>query len=129
MWYCDGASFSGKVANAVPVGQSHVYFRGSFNLEPTLSQLFQNTDITKAKTLIITGGSAGGLSTFLHLDHIAALMKAQGSAARVVGLPVCGFFIDHDNDGFAPPWYTYPNFIKVGVHALTLALWLPVHGC
>jgi hypothetical protein len=22
------------------------------------------------------------------------------------GLPVCGFFIDHDNDGFAPPWYT-----------------------
>jgi hypothetical protein len=54
-----------------------------------------------------------GLSTFLHLDHIASIMKAQGSAARVVGLPVCGFFIDHDNDGFAPPWYTYPNFIKV----------------
>ena len=101
----------------MPVGTLHVYFRGWLNLDRTLSHLFHNSDITKAKTLIVAGDSAGGLSTFLHLDHIAAMMKAQGSAARVVGLPVCGFFIDHDNDGFAPPWYTYPNFIKVGVRA------------
>jgi hypothetical protein len=53
-------SFPGNVANPVPVEKSHVYFRGSFNLDRTLAHLFQTTSITKAKTLVVTGGSAGG---------------------------------------------------------------------
>lgn len=76
MNYCDGASFSGpphpstkpqtpksfpgNVANPVPVDKSQVYFRGSFNLDRTLAHLFQTTSISKAKTLVVTGGSAGG---------------------------------------------------------------------
>ena len=45
---------------------------------------------------------------FLHLDHVAERMKTEAPNARVVGEPVCGFFIDTPNDGYAPANQTYP---------------------
>ena len=34
-------------------------------------------------------------------------MKTEAPNARVVGEPVCGFFIDSGNDGYAPANQTY----------------------
>jgi hypothetical protein len=40
------------------------------------------------KEVVLTGGSAGGLSTTLHVDRIGELMGAD----HVAGLPRCGYF-------------------------------------
>jgi len=109
LYYCDGASFTGYVKDPVPVQNSNIYFRGIMNLDRSLDLLFAKYHLANASLLVLTGGSAGGLSTFLHLDHVKSRMPAT---TRVVGEPVCGFFVDHGNDGFEPDWYTYPNFMK-----------------
>lgn len=86
----------------VPGTNSSLMFRGIRNLDATLDFLIAKFNIAKAELLVLTGGSAGGLSTFLHLDHVAARLPG----VRVVGNPVCGFFLDHlQAYGNA----TYPN--------------------
>ena len=62
--------------------------------------------------VIVTGGSAGGLSTFLHLDHIAS--RVPNTTARVVGKPNAGFFQDNfpiRSTATSPRWYnsSWPN--------------------
>lgn len=105
----DGASFTGYREAPVNVNGSDIYFRGIMNLDRSLDLLFDKYNLADASLLVLTGGSAGGLSTFLHLDHVQSRMP---TTTRVVGEPVCGYFIDHGNDGFEPDYYTYPNFMK-----------------
>ena len=76
-------------------------------MDATLTDLIANHGLSQVKTFILTGGSAGGLSTFLHLDHVADRIHAVAPTAKVVGKPDCGFFLDHGNDGFAPANVTY----------------------
>ena len=101
MLYLDGGSFSGNVADPVPVPGSpgkFVHYRGLRNLDATLDYAFEHLGLDRATELVVTGGSAGGLSTFLHLDHIAERMKASApSCALVTGAPVVGYFLDHAN--------------------------------
>lgn len=92
----------------VPGTNASLYFRGIRNLDASLDALFDNFGMDEAEFVILTGGSAGGLSTFLHLDHVQQRVAARAPNARVVGQPVCGFFLDHGNDGFAPANQTYP---------------------
>jgi hypothetical protein len=47
------------------------------------------------------------LATYLHLDHVQERVAALSPSAKVVGNPVCGFFLDHGNDGWAPANQTY----------------------
>lgn len=115
MWYGDGASFTGFRAAPWPVpgnGSAQLLFRGARNLDSTLDYLFAQHGLAGAELLVVNGGSAGGLSTFLHLDHIAARMAAQGSSAVVRGQPVCGYFLDAGNDGSQPLNVTYPLRMK-----------------
>jgi len=93
LYYCDGASFTGYREQPWPVPgtNSTLMFRGIRNLDASLDFLIAKYNINKASLLVLTGGSAGGLSTFLHLDHVAARLPG----VRVVGEPVCGFFLDH----------------------------------
>ena len=45
---------------------------------------------TEATEFVVTGGSAGGLSTFLHADRFAAALKAGAKAIKTVrAAPVC----------------------------------------
>lgn len=115
MWYGDGASFTGYRADAWPVpgnATAKLYFRGIKNLDATLDYLFAKYALAGAELLVVNGGSAGGLSTFLHLDHVAARMAAAGSSAVVRGQPVCGYFLDAGNDGSQPLNVTYPLRMK-----------------
>lgn len=111
LWYGDGASFTGFREAAWPVpgnASAKLYFRGARNLESSLDYLFQKYDLASAELLIVSGGSAGGLSTFLHLDRVVERMRTAQSNARIVGMPICGFFIDAPNDGYQPSNVTYP---------------------
>lgn len=99
--YSDGASFSGFRANAWPVPEdpatgvpanSKIYFRGIKNFDGVLDFAMAH-GMGDAAELVVTGGSAGGLSTFLHSDRAAARVPK----AKVRAAPVVGFFLDVDN--------------------------------
>jgi hypothetical protein len=118
MLYLDGASFSGYRAEPVPVpgnASAHLWMRGIKNLDATLDWAFAK-GMADATEFVLTGGSAGGLSTFLHADRFAGRLKKEAPKCAVVrAAPVVGFFLDHDNykhtDGYpggpnSPQWST-----------------------
>ena len=79
MPYGDGASFSGLREEPWPApGNKKLYFRGWKNLEATLDYAFQKLGMNNARQVVLTGGSAGGLSTFLHADYVAARVSKGG---------------------------------------------------
>jgi len=109
LFYGDGASRSGNVANpvAVPGNASQtMWFRGQKSFDSAIDLLL-SLGMSQAELIVFTGGSAGGLTVFLHLDHVAARMKTEAPNARVVGEPVCGYFLDAGNDGSQPWNVTY----------------------
>jgi len=96
--YCDGASFSGN-NETVTMYQGHpLHFKGFRNLQAYKYDLDFNRKFRQATDVVISGCSAGGLATYLHLDwwreHIIHRTK-------VVGLPDSGFFLDFEG----PPQY------------------------
>ncbi len=105
LFYGDGASRSGYVADPVSVPgnpSQKMWFRGAKSLDSAIDLLL-SLGMKDAELIVFTGGSAGGLTVFLHLDHVAERMRTEAPRARVVGEPVCGFFLDAPNDGFNPP--------------------------
>lgn len=117
MPYSDGASFSGfkSEAVAVPGTNEKIYFRGIKNLDGVIDFAMAN-GMTDATEFVVTGGSAGGLSTFLHMDRFAGRLKAEAPKCKTIrGAPNVGYFLDHDNfkhtTGFpggpnSPQWAT-----------------------
>lgn len=117
MPYCDGASFSGFRQDTWPVSSNSsdvLYFRGARNLDATLDVLFQQFNFGSVTELIVTGGSAGGLSTFLHSDHIADRVQSLPQKPRVTAAPVVGYFLDHGNE--ANNSQTYPSWMNYIYH-------------
>jgi hypothetical protein len=54
--------------------------------------------MSKATDFVLSGGSAGGLSTFLHADRVAARLRAEAPACKKIrAAPIVGYFLDHDN--------------------------------
>jgi hypothetical protein len=79
MPYGDGASFSGYRAKPWPVpGNSSqlLTFRGIKNFDATIKFALAN-GLDKATDFVLTGGSAGGLSTFLHMDRASEAIKGE----------------------------------------------------
>lgn len=73
-----------------------IHYKGMRNLDATIDYALAELGLKEASELVVTGGSAGGLSTFLHLDHIAERMAAEApECKRTTGAPVVGFFLDH----------------------------------
>ena len=87
--YCDGGGFSGAVEDPVPYNASlDLYFRGAANLRAALADFKARFGVHAPAEVVVTGGSAGGLSTTLHVDYIGAFL----GAAFVAGVPQCGWF-------------------------------------
>jgi len=104
--YSDGASFSGYRAKPWPVPEdpttgvpkgATVTFRGIKNLDGVIDFAMKH-GMTNATEFVVTGGSAGGLSTFLHADRFATRLKAESANIKTIrAAPVVGYFLDHDN--------------------------------
>eukprot|EP00939_MAST-03C_sp_MAST-3C-sp1_P000133 g133.t1 len=101
MPYCDGASFSGYREKQWPVPNEpgkNLTFRGIKNLDATVAWAFEHAGMKDASEFVLTGGSAGGLSTFLHSDRVAdALRENAPGIKKIVSAPVVGYFRDVDN--------------------------------
>ena len=100
MPYCDGASFTGYRAkpHAVPGAPAALLtFRGIKNLDASIDWALDH-GLREATEFVLTGVSAGGLSTFLHADRVAARVREQARGCNtIVAAPIDGFFLDHDN--------------------------------
>ena len=93
LMYCDGGSFSGNKAEPVVVNGTTLYFRGKRILDAVLDYLNTNHGLAKATEVLLSGGSAGGLSTFLHADYVRSKF---GRNIKFGAAPVSGFFLLHD---------------------------------
>ena len=93
MPYGDGASFSGLRDEPWPApGNKKLYFRGWKNLEATLDYAFQKLGMNNARQVVLTGGGAGGLSTFLHV-RLCSGSRFKGGVNGIT-MPVVGYFLD-----------------------------------
>ena len=97
MRYCDGGSFAGNNENVAAYKNTSLYFRGKRVREAIAHSLFETRDLAKATDVVISGCSAGGLATFLHTDQWCDALKAANPAAKCVGLPDSGFFLDYQS--------------------------------
>ena len=92
--YCDGGSFSGNAYYFN--GTNILYFRGKKILEVVLEDLKMNRGFKNSTDVVISGASAGGLSSYLHADYIKESLSNQ---AKLVVLPDSGFFLDYVGNG------------------------------
>lgn len=93
--YCDGNSFSGDRDLPVIVNNTSIYFRGRRILDAVIRSLVP-LGLSNAVNILLTGCSAGGLSTYLHADYVHSLVQGFPSLQRYKAAPISGFFLLHD---------------------------------
>lgn len=105
--YCDGNSFSGNRDDPVVVNGKPLYFRGRRIIDAVLADITTKHDFGSAQEVLLTGCSAGGLSTYLHVDYVGSQLPASVHKYRAA--PISGFFLDHLNVDGIP---VYGNQMK-----------------
>ena len=89
--YCDGTSQTSDLAAPLVVSGKSLRLRGRALLDAHLAELDSRFNFSATATeVIVSGTSAGGLSTHLHAPLFAALLPA----ARVVAVPDAGYWWD-----------------------------------
>ncbi|XP_065888035.1 uncharacterized protein [Dysidea avara] len=92
--YCDGGIYSGNVLHPVKVDIIYtIYFRGIRILDTVIGALL-TAGVNNAEHVILTGCSAGGLSTYLHVDRIRGLLPNN---IPMHALADAGYFLDAPN--------------------------------
>ena len=89
--YTDGGSQVGDLEAPVKIGARTIFYRGARIRRAAAAYLLANTELSSATDVVLTGGSAGALSTFLHADEWRAELP---SGATIVAVPDSGFFRD-----------------------------------
>jgi hypothetical protein len=96
--YCDGGSWTGALSNPpLTVGNTTLYFRGRGLLDGLFEDLFAHQGLASAQELLFAGCSAGGLTTYIHADAVAARMRARAPQAKVLALADAMFSLNHDD--------------------------------
>ena len=91
-WYCDGGSFSGDRQAPEVVDGQQVWYRGKRNLDAMLAFLQHGYGLNDATEVLLSGGSAGGLSTYLHADYVRSKFD---QSVKFKAAPISGFFLNH----------------------------------
>lgn len=86
--YCDGASFTGDVEAVDPA--TNLHFRGARAWLAIIEDLLSK-GMRSAENAILSGCSAGGLTSILHCDNFRALVPI---GAKVKCLADAGYFIN-----------------------------------
>eukprot|EP01121_Diplochlamys_sp_Union-15-3_P004235 TRINITY_DN1425_c0_g3_i3.p1 TRINITY_DN1425_c0_g3~~TRINITY_DN1425_c0_g3_i3.p1 ORF type:complete len:293 (-),score=41.21 TRINITY_DN1425_c0_g3_i3:27-905(-) len=92
--YCDGGSFSGDNDTITDYRGTQLYFRGKRILQAVFNDLYTNRGLQNATDVVISGCSAGGLATFLHVDW---WKNNLSPTTKVRGMPDSGFFLDYES--------------------------------
>ena len=94
--YLDGGSQVGDLAAPVAVGGQTIYYRGARIHRATVETLLAAEGLSAATDVVLSGGSAGALSTYLHADSWRSAIQAASPSARVVAVPDSGFFLNYN---------------------------------
>ncbi|CAA0814924.1 Pectin acetylesterase 8 [Striga hermonthica] len=86
--YCDGGSFTGDVEEVNP--RTKLHYRGARIFDAVMEDLLAR-GMKSAENAILSGCSAGGLTTILHCDNFKRLFPRT---TKVKCLSDAGFFID-----------------------------------
>ncbi|CAI9784709.1 unnamed protein product [Fraxinus pennsylvanica] len=86
--YCDGASFTGDVEAVDPA--TKLYFRGARIFLAMMEELLEK-GMKNAENAVLSGCSAGGLTSILHCDKFRALIP---EGAKVKCISDAGYFIN-----------------------------------
>lgn len=109
--YCTGDLYSGEITK--PSNNTFgLWFSGYGIIKAVLQELIEKHHMGKAKLVVWSGDSSGGIGSVLSLDHVSDTLKAAGSKAEVVGAPLAGFYFlnSHPYQGFgAIPYMGFDN--------------------
>eukprot|EP01084_Bolivina_argentea_P136188 239864_1 len=111
--YCDGMSYAGDVTDPVvnPKNSSELmYYRGKRILNAVFESLLSDYGLDKATDVVVGGGSAGGLATFLHTNYIAENF-INLNKTKYVSLPDVGFFIEYNGYNGMTQWANKMRYI------------------
>ena len=97
--YLDGSSQTSDVTDPIAVGARTIFYRGARIHRATVATLLAVEGLASATDVVLSGGSAGGLSTFLHADSWRESILAASPAAKVVAVPDSGFFLNYNATG------------------------------
>ena len=82
--YCDGNSFSGNrnyplTVRGLDGKEKQLFFRGKRILDETLKTLATSHyfNLASAKSVLLTGCSAGGLAAYLHTDYVHSQLRSK----------------------------------------------------
>jgi len=101
--YCDGTSFTSNRLLPATFNGTRLWFRGRPILQAVLKDI-QSLGFGQATAVLLSGCSAGGLSTFHAADWIYSQLPS--SVKKYGALPVSGYFLLHNNVGNTP---VYPS--------------------
>ncbi|KAK4389094.1 Pectin acetylesterase 8 [Sesamum angolense] len=94
--YCDGASFTGDVEAVNPVTKLH--YRGARVFLAVMEDLLAK-GMKNAENAVLSGCSAGGLTTILHCDSFKALLPM---GTKVKCFSDAGYFINTETTRICP---------------------------
>jgi hypothetical protein len=92
--YLDGGSQTGDLTDPVQVGGQTIFYRGARIHRAMVAALLRDEGVSSATDVLLAGGSAGGLATYLHADSWRDAILAQAPSARFVAVPDSGFFLN-----------------------------------
>ena len=91
-----GTSFTGDVWTQTE-GQASNFVRGKRIQMAVVQDLLDNFGMKGATNIILTGGSSGGLATYLTCDRVGEQVKAANASTRFTCLGDAGYFLHHDD--------------------------------
>ncbi len=115
--YCDGSSWTGNVDapyNGTAWNGTTLHYRGRRLLDMLLDELLSTHGMQHADTVVYSGCSAGGLTTYLHADYVAARVHAESPDTAVLAIAEAMFSLDHDSFAGQP---VFPERMQWGYAA------------
>ena len=109
--FCDRTSFSGNRDEPVVVNGQKIFFRGKRIIDAVIKTRVRDHGLGSAENVLLTGCSAGGLSTYLHADNVGELVKVAAPATlkKYKAAPLSAVFLLHDTVEQKP---IYPDHMK-----------------
>ena len=90
--YCDGSLHQGYRINPISYKNTSLYFRGASNTRAVFSWLIKNKNYANAEKVIISGGSAGAIASYLWGNYAASKVTNPNN---VVIVPDSGIFLQY----------------------------------
>lgn len=90
--YCDGAFHQGNSKSSLKYKDSELFFRGSLITKSHFKFLDSKYNFNETKKMVLTGTSAGGISTYIWADYIKTLLPNPSTS--FYALPESSIFLN-----------------------------------